>query len=164
MTSGVVWFTGLPASGKTTLAHRVAELLGSPPPIVLDSDEVRGAIGATGYAEADRDGFYRSLARLAALLAAQGFVVLVAATAPRRQHRAYARSLVPDFLEVWVKTDLAECEARDPKSLYAAARAGVAPSLPGLGAMYEAPDAAELTASGGFDALAAAAIAERVRS
>lgn len=155
----VVWFTGLPASGKTTLAARVrARLEPRRPCILLDSDEVRDALGADHYGPADRDDFYRVLGRLAVLLAGQGHVVLVAATAPLRVHRGLARAEAPAFREVWVRAALEACEARDVKGLYARARAGDAPTLPGLGAPYEPPLAPDVIAEGGFDDAAAAAI------
>ena len=128
MSGGVVWMTGLPASGKSTLAALVRERRSNA--ILLDGDEVRDAIGATGYGPAARDAFYRSLGELAALLARQGFVAVVAATAPRRAHRAVARKLAPAWLEVHVKTPLATCEARDPKGLYARARRREVADLP----------------------------------
>ena len=154
----VVWFTGLPASGKTTLAKRVRDQLGG---ILLDSDELREVLGANAYDEAGRDDFYRRLGALAATLARQGHLVLVAATAPRRAHRDAARALAPRFVEVYVATPLAECERRDPKGLYAKARTGHAPTLPGVGVPYEAPLAPELIASGETDVVAA--IAELTR-
>ncbi|MBA3538406.1 MAG: adenylyl-sulfate kinase, partial [Deltaproteobacteria bacterium] len=78
-------------------------------------------------------------------------VVLVAATAPRRAHRALARSAAPDFLEVWVRTPREICEQRDVKGLYARAHAGDAPTLPGVGGDYEPPLAPEVVADGGLD-------------
>jgi len=98
----------------------------------------------------------------AALLAHQGQLVLVAATAPRRAHRAQARALAPRFLEVHVATPLAECRARDPKGLYAAATAGAAPDLPGAGAPYEPPASPEVVASGGEDEAAVQAVVARI--
>ena len=156
----VVWFTGLPQSGKTALAARVRERLEASHGrcIVLDSDEVRDALAADRYEAADRDDFYRRLATLAALLARQGHVVLVSATAPGRAHRSIASAAAPHYIEVWVRTPLPECEARDQKGLYARARAGNAPTLPGLGVPYEAPLAPDVTADGGFDDAAAATI------
>ena len=155
----VVWFTGLPASGKTTLAQRVrARLAGRRACVLLDSDELRDVLGAAGYGGGERDRFYGVLAELAALLARQGHVVLVAATAPRRAHREAARAAAPAFREVWVRAALAACEARDVKGLYARARAGDAPTLPGVGAPYEPPAAPDVVAEGGHDEQAAAAI------
>jgi adenylylsulfate kinase len=159
VTGIVVWFTGLPASGKSTLARRVrAELAGRTPCVVLDSDEVREALGERSYAAADRDAFYRALAGLAAMLAHQDHVVLVAATAPRRAHRAHARAGAPAFLQVHVRTPQELCEQRDIKGLYARARRGEAPDLPGVGGAYEPPEAADVIADGGDDAAAAHAV------
>ncbi|MBX3160423.1 MAG: adenylyl-sulfate kinase [Deltaproteobacteria bacterium] len=157
----VVWFTGLPASGKTTLARRVRELL--PEATLLDGDELREVLGAGGYERGERDAFYAIAGRLAALLARQGRDVLVAATAPRRRHREAARALAPRFLEVHVATPREACEARDPKGLYARARAGEAPRLPGAGEPYEPPVAPDVVATGGDDAAAVAAIVSAVR-
>lgn len=157
----VVWFTGLPASGKTTLAQRVrARLAERAACVVLDSDEVRAVLGDDAYGSRDRDAFYRVLAGLAGLLARQGWIVLVPATAPRRAHRELARATAPTFVEVWVRTPLATCEQRDPKGLYARARAGEAPTLPGIGAAYEEPRAPDVIAEGGEDEHAIARIAD----
>lgn len=155
----VVWITGLPASGKTTLAAAVRDHLAARRPCAtLDSDEVREALGRQSYEAGDRDQFYATLARLAVLLANQGLVVLVPATAPRRVHRDTARELAPRFVEVFVRTPLDECERRDPKGLYRRARDGMAPTLPGAGAAYEPPVHPEAVADGGQDAAAVEAI------
>jgi adenylylsulfate kinase len=161
----IVWFTGLPSSGKTTLARRAQARLAAAgrPAVVLDSDELRDALDAHSYAPGDRDRFYRALAALAALLARQGVVAMVAATAPRRADRDRARDALGGdpaarFVEVWVATPLAECEARDPKGLYAQARRGAADQLPGVGPPYEPPLAPEVTANGGLDDAAIAAV------
>jgi adenylylsulfate kinase len=166
----IVWFTGLPSSGKTTLARRAQARLAAAgrAAVVLDSDELRDALDTHAYTPADRDRFYRAVAALAALVARQGVVALVAATAPRRADRQRARDEigrgpVPGrFLEVWVDTPLAECQARDPKGLYAQARHGAADQLPGMGATYEAPVSPEVTANGGFDDAALTAIEDRL--
>jgi adenylylsulfate kinase len=161
----VAWFTGLPASGKTTLARRVRDRLAAEgvEAALLDGDEVRRAlVPSPGYGPADRDAFYATLARLAALLAGQGLVVLVAATAPRRAHRRQARALAPRFVEVHLATPVETCAARDPKGLWAAARAGAAPDLPGAGTPYEPPEAPEVVASGGEDEAAVEALVRRL--
>jgi adenylylsulfate kinase len=163
VTGAVVWFTGLPASGKSTLARRVHAHFAATgrTSVLLDGDDLRDILGAHSYATDDRDRFYGALAALAALLANQGIVVLVAATAPRRWDRDRARAAVSVagvFVEVWVKTPLATCEARDSKGLYARARRGEAGELPGVGVAYEPPLAPEVIADGGFDDTAVAAI------
>jgi adenylylsulfate kinase len=160
--SGVVtWFTGLPSSGKSTLAGRALARLRAAgvAAVLLDGDEVRRAlVPAPGYAPAERDAFYETLARLAALLASQGLAVLVAATAHRRAHRQRARALAPRFVEVHVAASPAECERRDAKGLWAAARAGTAPLLPGAGLDYEPPESPEVVARGGLDEAALEAV------
>lgn len=162
MTGAIVWFTGLPASGKSTLARRVQAHLaeGGRAVVVLDSDELRDMLGAHSYAREDRDRFYGLLAALAGLLADQGIVVLVAATAPHLRDRERARERVAAgrFIEVWVATRLEDCEARDPKRLYAQARRAGRNELPGLGVAYEVPPAPEVIADGGEDETAVAAI------
>jgi adenylylsulfate kinase len=159
----IAWFTGLPSSGKSTLARRVAAALGGGCAL-LDGDEVRAELFPDlGHAPPDRDRFYEALARLAALLARQGLVALVAATAHRRAHRDRARALAPRFVEVHVATPAAECARRDAKGLYARARAGAAPELPGAGVAYEPPERPEVVASGGEDDLAVRAILALLR-
>lgn len=162
--SGVVcWLTGLPQSGKSTLARRLEAALPAAARCVrLDSDELREALGAEGYEPADRAELYATLTALAALLARGGHVVVVAATAPSQSTRTRARELAPRFLEVWVRTSLTDCMARDRKGLYQRAREGLAPHLPGVGARYEEPTAAEVIADGGHDERALAELVERL--
>jgi len=149
----VVWFTGLPASGKTTLARAVQGAVGDRA-LVLDSDELRETlVPAPAYDPAGRDAFYETLARLAALVAGQQRVALVAATANLRRYRARAEELAPAWLEVHVATPAAQCAERDFKGLYSrAARDGIA--LPGSGAPYEPPLTPDVTAAGGNDGVA----------
>jgi adenylylsulfate kinase len=166
VSAAVAWFTGLPSSGKSTLAERVRARLvaAGVPGVLLDGDEVRRAlVPAPGYSAAERDAFYETLARLAALLASQGLTVLVAATAHRRAHRERARALTPRFVEVHVATTPAECEARDSKGLWAAAGAGEAPFLPGAGVAYEPPGSPEVVARGGLDDAALEAVLEAIK-
>ena len=160
----VVWLTGLPASGKTTLGRRLVARLRAAggTALLLDSDELREALGRpAGRGEAERDAFYLTLARLAALLAGQGFTAVVAATASLRRRRARARALAPRFLEVHVATPAAECARRDPKGLWRAAARGRLPGLPGAGATYQPPLHPDVTAAGGRDRKALDRIVER---
>jgi adenylylsulfate kinase len=153
----VVWFTGLPSSGKSTLAARVRTRLRavSRPAVLLDGDEVRSALEPPpGHGEGAREAFYATLGKLAALLARQDLIVLVAATAHRRAFRERVRAAVPHFVEVHVATPAEVCACRDAKGLWAAARAGELEGLPGIGVTYEPPVDAEVVASGGEDATA----------
>lgn len=165
MSGAVVWITGLPGAGKSTLAERLAARLraGRRACAVLDSDAVRDALGApAGRGEAERDAFYRVLAALAALLAGQGLVAIVAATAPKREHRARARALALRFVEVHVTTSAEACARRDPKGLWARAARGEIAGLPGPQAAYEPPQAPDVVAEGGEDAAALARLEARL--
>lgn len=162
MTGAVVWITGRPASGKSTLAAAACVLVREHGmcACVLDGDDVRDAVlPPRGYSDADRDAHYGTLSRLAALLAEQGLIVLVPATANRRAYRQDCRKRAPRFLEVLVDATVEECAARDVKGLYARARAGRVVGLPGVGTDYEAPEKPDVLASGGWDGVAAGAIA-----
>jgi len=160
----VVWVTGLPGSGKTTLARAISAALRArgAETAVLDGDELRLALGETEHDAAARDAFYARLAGIAARTARRGTIAIVAATANRRAHRDLARAAAPRFVEVYVATPLGACIARDPKGLYARARAGLAPSLPGVGAPYEPPLAPEVVAADGQDADAIAHVLAHV--
>jgi adenylylsulfate kinase len=150
----VVWLTGRPSSGKSTLARRLLEELRARrrPACVLDGDAVREAlVPRPGYDDGARDAFYATLANLAALLAGQGLVVIVPATAHRRSYRERARSVAPRFIEVYVDTAPEEAARRDSKGLYAAAESGQVQDLPGADLVYEPPESADVRASGGKD-------------
>jgi len=162
----VIWFTGLPSSGKSTLAEAVRERLEhlTIPACILDGDAVRDAlIPRPGYSAEQRDNFYETLARLAGVMAWQGLAVLVPATAHRRFYRERARELAPRFLEVYVKTALEECERRDAKGLFERARKGSLLEVPGVGLPYEEPAQPEVIAEGGRSTAAVDEIVERAQ-
>jgi len=148
---GTIWFTGLPASGKSSVAAAVeARLLAAGhPAYVLDGDNLRhGLNGDLGFTPEDRAENVRRTAEVAALLADAGVVALVSLVSPFAADRAAARAVHERvglrFLEVWVSTPLEECERRDPKGLYARARAGELPNFTGIGQPYEEPEAPDL--------------------
>jgi adenylylsulfate kinase len=150
VTGAVVWLTGPPASGKSTLAVHLAERLRArgAAPLILDGDEVRDAlVPPHGYDDDGRDAFYRTLGNLACLVAHQGAIAIVAATAHRRRWRDRVRGVAPRYLEVHVATPIDECRRRDPKGLYAAGAA----ALPGADLPYEPPLAPEVVAPLGDD-------------
>lgn len=157
----IAWLTGPPASGKSTLARHVRTLL-ERPSVLLDSDDVREAIGARGYTPPERDAFYRALGELALMFERQGVIVLVAATAAKRAYRDEVRARAERFIEVHVRASERDCESRDVKGLYAKARDGEAPELPGVGVTYEPPRSPELIAEGGRDELAARNLVEQI--
>src|ERR671914_1943673 len=146
-----VWFTGLPSSGKSTIAAAVeARLLAEGlAAYVLDGDNLRhGLNGDLGFSPEDRAENVRRVGEVAALMADAGVVALVSLVSPVRADRAAARVAHERrslrFLEAWVSTPLEECERRDPKGLYARARAGEIPDFTGVGQPYEEPEAPEL--------------------
>lgn len=143
-----IWFTGLPASGKTTLARAVRLALQEHDisTILLDSDELRRLMLADAkFAPAERDWLYNRLVELAVWLVRSGEHVLIAATGNQRCYREAARAqLGVRFAEVWVRCPVDVCRARDPKGLYGRAAAGLLQGLPGVDAPYEAPEAPEV--------------------
>ncbi|MFN7587523.1 MAG: adenylyl-sulfate kinase [Planctomycetota bacterium] len=145
---GVVWFTGLSGSGKSTVARAVETALAAAGRLVyvLDGDNVRhGLCADLGFSAADRQENIRRLAHVAALFADAGVLVLTAFISPFRADRALARTLLgADFLEVFVDASLATCEARDPKGLYRKARAGEIREFTGISSPYEPPERPEL--------------------
>ena len=145
----VVYLTGLPASGKSTLARGLAAALRQRGYKVelLDSDEVRQHLAMTGslaYTPEARGWFYRALAYMAALLARHSVTVVVAATANRREYRQVARAWVPDLVLVYVRCSPETCAQRDPKGLWALAREGKIRNFPGVDAPYEEPEDADI--------------------
>lgn len=141
-----IWLTGLPSSGKTTLALALRPLLAARGVTtqLLDSDELRRILTPRPrYTNEERDWFYAVLVWLAALLTDNGVNVLIAATAARRAYRDAARSRITRFAEVHVDCAAEVCRARDPKGLWRRAQAGQIAALPGAGAAYEPPPAPE---------------------
>lgn len=146
---GVLWMTGLPGAGKSTLAqalHRELRGLGVRS-VVLDGDHLRGGLNRDlGFSCRDRFENVRRVAEVAALFADAGLIAIVALVSPLAAMRTQARALVGQrFREVYVNAPLEVCEARDPKGLYRKARAGHLPEFTGVSAPYEAPGQAELT-------------------
>src|SRR5204863_8494679 len=146
-----VWFTGLPSSGKSTVAAAVeARLLAAGHPAYgVDGDNHRhGITGDLGFSVADRTENVRRTAEVAALMADAGVVAIASLVSPVRADRAAARAIHDHaglrFLEVWVSTPLEECERRDTKGHYARARAGEIPDFTGIGQPYEEPESADL--------------------
>jgi bifunctional enzyme CysN/CysC len=146
-----VWFTGLSGSGKSSVAMLVQQTLleSDTPAYVLDGDNLRHGLNADlGFSMADRAENLRRLAHVAALLADSGQVVLVPAISPLAEQRELARKVHADagldFVEVFCDTPLDECERRDPKGLYAKARAGEIAHFTGIDSPYQPPTNPEL--------------------
>jgi bifunctional enzyme CysN/CysC len=151
-TSGAtLLFTGLSGSGKSTLAAGVEEafVTSGRPAFMLDGDNLRhGICGDLGFSEKDRQENVRRAGEVAKMFAESGSLALVSLISPCAGDRLLMRTLHEEaglpFAEVFLDTPLEECERRDPKGLYARARAGQLPSFTGIDAEYEAPTSAEL--------------------
>jgi adenylyl-sulfate kinase len=145
----VVWLTGLPASGKSTVSMELERRLFDAGVVVytLDGDNVRGGLNSNlGFSHEDRTENIRRVGEVAALFADAGIVCVTAFISPYRADRAMARTAVKRgaFYEVYVRASLETCEQRDPKGLYARARRGELKDMTGVGAPYEPPESADL--------------------
>lgn len=154
--SVVLWFTGLSASGKSTLAHAVEKRLHDDGcnTFVLDGDNVRhGLCSDLGFSLEDRAENLRRIGEVAKLMTEAGTIVLTAFISPLRKDREGVRSLFPhgDFLEIFCDASIEVCETRDPKGLYKRARAGEIPEFTGISSPYEPPINPELRCSTGED-------------
>ncbi len=168
-----LWFTGLSGSGKSSVAVEVERLLVSAgrPAYLLDGDNLRqGLNGDLGFTADDRAENVRRVGEVARLFADAGVVALVPVISPYLADRARVRNIhamagLP-FAEVFVDTPLEVCEARDPKGLYAKARAGEITGFTGIDDPYEAPTSAELrlTPSDGEPAAQAAQVLSLLES
>jgi len=147
MKAPVIWLTGIPASGKTTLALELQKFYENKgiPIEILDGDEIRKTLSKDlGLSPEDRKEHNRRVIFVAKILAKNGVTTIVPLISPYRETRANARKEIPDFIEIWVKTSVDECIKRDPKGLYKKALAGEIKNLTGLQAPYEEPQNAEL--------------------
>jgi adenylylsulfate kinase len=147
--AAVLWFTGLPSAGKSTLAVEVQSVLFKRGcnVFVLDGDNVRHGLNKNlGFSPEDRAENIRRVSEVAKLFTEAGFLVITAFISPYRKDRDAARRLFADgdFIEVFVRASLEECERRDPKSLYKKARAGEINNFTGISAPYEEPEFPEL--------------------
>ncbi|MBD3426552.1 MAG: adenylyl-sulfate kinase [Candidatus Omnitrophica bacterium] len=140
--SFVMWFTGLPSSGKTTLANETYDYLISRGCRVekLDGDVVRSVFPNTGFSRQDRETHIRRVGFLASLLEKNGVIVISSFVSPYEESRRFVRGICKNYVEIYVSTSLEECEKRDVKGLYAKARRGEIKSFTGIDDPYEPPE------------------------
>lgn len=149
----IVWFTGLSGSGKSTVANLMEKRLTAEGKhtYILDGDNVRHGLNKDlGFTDAARIENIRRIAEVARLMADAGLIVLVSFISPFRNERRMAREIAGDiqFIEAYVDTPLAVCEARDPKGLYTRARAGEISNFTGIDSPFEAPEHADIVLHG----------------
>ncbi len=147
--SVILWFTGLSGAGKSTLAHAVEERLHQLKlnTFVFDGDNVRhGLCADLGFSPADRVENIRRIGEMSKLFIESGVIALTAFISPFRADRDRVRTLVNDgdFIEVYCKASVDQCESRDVKGLYAKARSGEISDFTGVSSPYEAPVDPEL--------------------
>lgn len=147
--SGLVWFTGLSASGKSTIAHHVEKELHRRRirTYVFDGDNIRHGLNANlGFSRDDRKENIRRIVEVTKLFVDAGMVVLTAFISPYREDRDYVRKQFEgdNFAEIYVKCSVEECERRDPKGQYRKARAGIIKNYTGISAPYEEPENPDL--------------------
>ena len=150
----VLWFTGLPGAGKTTLANVMAKRLHDlcRHTYVLDGDNLRHGLNRDlGFTVEDRQENVRRTAEVASLIYDSGLITLVACISPFTIERDFARGLFPEgsFVEVFVDTPQAICEQRDQKGLYRRARAGELANFTGIDSPFERPVSSELVMHAG---------------
>jgi len=147
--SGVVWFTGLSASGKSTIAHHIEKKLYQEGirVYVFDGDNIRHGLNSNlGFSDEDRQENIRRIVEVAKLFVDAGIVVLAAFITPFKEQRAYIRNQFKGmkFIEVYVKCDVDECIRRDPKGLYQKAQTGIISNYTGISAPFEEPENPDL--------------------
>ena len=147
--SGLIWFTGLSAAGKSTIAHHMEKDLFDRGirAYVLDGDNVRHGINSNlGFSREDRKENLRRIAELSRLFVDAGVVVLAAFVSPYREDREFVKKIVGSkyFYEIFVKCPVEVCEKRDPKGMYKKARAGIIKGYTGVDAPYEVPESPDL--------------------
>ena len=144
-----LWFTGLSGSGKSTLSHAVEERLFEMGcnTFVFDGDNIRhGLCKDLGFSDADRTENIRRIGEVAKLTNQAGVIALAAFISPFRKDRDMVRALLPegDFIEIYVKCSIDQCEQRDVKGLYKKARAGEIAGFTGISSPYEEPGSPEI--------------------
>jgi adenylylsulfate kinase len=145
----VIWFTGLSASGKSTIAGALEQMLTVQGyhTYLLDGDNVRhGLCHDLGFSDGDRQENIRRVGEVAKLMADAGLITLAAFISPFRADRRLVREIMPEgqFIEVFVDADLSVCRERDPKGLYAKAERGEIKQFTGIDSPYEAPEKPEV--------------------
>jgi len=140
----VIWMTGLPCSGKTTMAKKLQELI--PNMAILDGDELREWLSTKDFSREGRNEHNRKVAHLAKLLLSHNVPVVVSLISPFNEHRKYAREIISNdkFVEIYIKCSLSLCEKRDDKGMYKKARQNEIKNFTGVNDDYDIPNNPDL--------------------
>ncbi len=143
----VLWFTGLPASGKRTLAESVYNFLKDKSFNVerLDGEKVREIFPATGFSKEERNRHIKKIGLLASILERNKIIVVASFISPYKESRDFVRNFCKNFIEIYVNTPLSVCEQRDSKGMYRLARQGKISNFTGINDPYEAPRDPQIT-------------------
>jgi adenylylsulfate kinase len=142
-----IWITGLPGSGKTTIANELRPMLEARGlrVEVFDGDWVRKELSPDlGFSKEDRSLHNKRVIHMSRLLVKHGIVAVICLISPYREVRRYARDQIPNFVEVWAKARIETCIERDPKGLYAKALKGEIKDMTGIQDPYEEPENPEI--------------------
>lgn len=147
--SGVIWFTGLPASGKSTIAHTLEKVLFDHgiKVYILDGDNIRRGLNADlGFSPDERRENLRRVSEVAKLFVDAGIILLAAFVSPYRKDREFIKEKIgkEDFIEVYVKCPVDICEKRDTKGMYLKAKSGIIKNYTGVSDLYEEPESPDL--------------------
>jgi adenylylsulfate kinase len=143
----ILWFTGLPCSGKTTLADSVGSRLSRNGLKVewLDGERIRHLFPDAGFTKHERNAHIERIGNLSCILSRNGTIVIASFISPYKETRNLVRALCPRFIEVFMDTPLEVCERRDTKGLYERARKGEIPNFTGISDPYEVPENPEIS-------------------
>lgn len=143
---GVIWLTGLPSSGKTTIATELINVLTRKGYNVqaFDGDQIRNAINLQGFSRNERNQHVKTIGYIASILEKNGIISVVSLVSPYRDSRDFVRKVTSNYFEIWVSTPLEECIRRDTKGLYKKALEGKIEYFTGISDPYEPPEKPEL--------------------
>jgi adenylyl-sulfate kinase len=142
-----LWFTGLSGSGKSTIANKIVEIMRNEgmPVVLVDGDEVRKSISKElGYTKEERDKHVTRMADICYLINKSGVSCVASVISPTRSIRRYARSIIKNFIEIYVKCDIETCKKRDAKGLYKKVETGEIKDFVGINIPYEEPKNPEI--------------------
>jgi len=151
----VIWLTGIPCSGKTTLAIELKKNLDlrNKVSLILDGDDIRNKLTNYNFSTEGRNSHISYIGTFASILSEQQIIPIVSLVSPNSSSRDFCRSLCSNFIEIYLSTSLEVCETRDVKGMYKKARSGEIQNFTGISGLYEKPLKPELEINTGEKSL-----------